>query len=194
MSNDNDDIDDIDVPAFGPGSASISTVIGDEPVVIASTATLRDAARRLSEAGVGMIVVGSTEVVEGVVSERDIVRAVATGVDLDTTTVADVETKDHLDWATVDSTIAEVADEMMRDYGLHRKWFAARPRARREIRCGSSSPPAPAPRRRTRLRPTTADPGSPWRATRRRGWLPRQSDRPARQSSAASHRARNLRL
>lgn len=119
MSNDNDDIDDIDVPAFGPGSASISTVIGDEPVVIASTATLRDAARRLSEAGVGMIVVGSTEVVEGVVSERDIVRAVATGVDLDTTTVADVETKDHLDWATVDSTIAEVADEMMRDYVRH---------------------------------------------------------------------------
>ena len=116
MSNDDDDID---VPAFGPGSAPISTVIGDEPVVIASTTTLRDAARHLSEAGVGLVVVGSTEEVEGVVSERDIVGAVAMGADLDTTTVADVETKDHLDWATVDSTIAEVADEMMRDYVRH---------------------------------------------------------------------------
>lgn len=116
MSNDNDDND---VPAFGRGSASISTVIGDEPVVIASTTTLREAARQLSRAGVGLIVVGSTEEVEGVVSERDIVGAVATGADLDTTTVADVETKDHLDWATADSTIAEVADEMMRDYVRH---------------------------------------------------------------------------
>jgi CBS domain-containing protein len=116
MSNDNDDIE---VPAFGPGSASISTVIGDEPVLIPSTTTLREAARQLSEAGVGLIVVGTSAEVEGVVSERDIVGAVASGVDLDTTTVAEVETKDHLDWATVDSTIAEVADEMMRDYVRH---------------------------------------------------------------------------
>jgi CBS domain-containing protein len=116
MSNDDIDIDDAE---FGPNSAPISTVIGDEPIVIASDTTLREAARRLSDAGVGLIVVGSTADVEGVVSERDIVEAVAGGVDLDTTTVADVETKDHLDWATADSTIAEVADEMMRDYVRH---------------------------------------------------------------------------
>ncbi len=115
MSND----DDIEVPGFGPGSASISTVIGDEPVVVPSTTTLRDAARHLCDAGVGLIVVGSTAEVEGVISERDIVGAVARGADLDTTTVAEFETKDHLDWATVDSTIAEVADEMMRDYVRH---------------------------------------------------------------------------
>lgn len=115
MSND----DDIQDRAFGPGTASISTVIGDDPVVIASTTTLRDAARHLSDAGVGLIVVGSIDDVEGVVSERDIVKAVARGADLDSATVAEIETKDHLDWATVDSTIAEVADEMMRDYVRH---------------------------------------------------------------------------
>jgi CBS domain-containing protein len=114
MSDDTDEI-----RAFGPGTASISTLIGDEPVTMASTTSLRDAARRLVDAGVGLAVVGSAEDVEGVVSERDIVKAVAAGVDPDSATVADIETKDHLDWATTDSTIAEVVDEMMRDYVRH---------------------------------------------------------------------------
>ncbi len=115
-----DDIDEIDeIPTFGPGTAPISALIGDEPVTVASTTSLRDAARHLVEAGVGLAVVGSAEDVEGVVSERDIVKAVAAGVDPDSTTVADIETKDHLDWATTDSTIGEVVDEMMRDYVRH---------------------------------------------------------------------------
>ena len=114
MSDDTDEI-----RAFGPGTAPISTVIGDEPVTLAATSSLRDAARHLVDAGVGLAVVGSAEDVEGVVSERDIVKAVAAGVDPDSTTVADIETKDRLDWATTDSTIGEVVDEMLRDYVRH---------------------------------------------------------------------------
>lgn len=120
MSDDDNDNDtDDELPTFNRGSAPISAVIGDEPLTMASTTSLRDAARRLVDAGVGLGVVGSVEMVEGVVSERDIVQAVATGADLDSGTVADIETKDHLDWATTDSTIGEVVEEMMRDYVRH---------------------------------------------------------------------------
>ncbi len=56
--------------------------------------------------------VGTRDDVEGVASERHIVRAVADNVDLDTASVASIES-DHLLWATIDSTIADVAAEMM---------------------------------------------------------------------------------
>ena len=112
------DIDDFDSPRFGSGDAPVTTFMGEEPVLVAATTTLREAAIALQEAGVGLLVVGERSRVEGVVSERDIVRAVAEGTDLDATTVADVETRD-LFWATEDSTVGDVVEEMMEDYVRH---------------------------------------------------------------------------
>ena len=51
-------------------------------------------------------------------SERDIVTSVALGFDLDETTVERVET-DDLVWATTDSTVGDVAEEMMEHYLRH---------------------------------------------------------------------------
>jgi CBS domain-containing protein len=102
---------------FG-GRATITAYMSDEVVALDPTATLRAAAVALEEAGVGCVVVGTREAVEGVVSERDILRAVAEGIDLDATPVSEVESR-HLMWATTDSTVEEVVDEMMGNYVRH---------------------------------------------------------------------------
>ena len=101
------DIDDFDSPRYGSGDAPVTTFMGEEPVLVGATTTLREAAAALQEAGVGLLVVGERDRVEGVVSERDIVRAVAEGTDLDATTVAE------------DSTVGDVVEEMMEDYVRH---------------------------------------------------------------------------
>ncbi len=113
-----DDSDTFEPVRYDSSDAPVTAFMGEEPVLVSSTTTLREAARRLQDAGVGLIVVGSATAVEGVVSERDIVRAVANGVDLDAVTVAEVETKD-LYWATEDSTVGSVVEEMMEDYVRH---------------------------------------------------------------------------
>ena len=55
---------------------------------------------------------------QGVGSERDIVRCVALGVDLDETTVEAIESED-LKWATQGTTVADVVEEMMENYLRH---------------------------------------------------------------------------
>ena len=62
--------------------------------------------------------VGTTDDVIGVVSERDIVRAVAEGLDLDRTTVADIASR-RLVWLDADDNIGDAAEEMMEDYVRH---------------------------------------------------------------------------
>ena len=116
---DTDDTSLADEPleTFG-GRATITAYMSDEVVALDPAATLREAAVALEEAGVGCVVVGTRDAVEGVVSERDILRAVAEGIDLDTTPVSEIESR-HLMWATTDSTVEEVVDEMMGNYVRH---------------------------------------------------------------------------
>ncbi len=116
---DTDDTSLADEPleTFG-GRATITAYMSDEVVALEPTATLREAAVALEEAGVGCVVVGTRDAVEGVVSERDILRAVAEGIDLDGTPVSEIESR-HLMWATTDSTVEEVVDEMMGNYVRH---------------------------------------------------------------------------
>ena len=97
---------------------TVKSVANDRITMIDPGATLREVAASLDEQDVSILVVGTRDNVEGVVSERDIVRAVAAGLDLDTTPVASIESN-HLRWATVDSTIADVASEMMGNYIRH---------------------------------------------------------------------------
>jgi CBS domain-containing protein len=112
----------VDLPdapeSFDVPHRSIMSLVSDEILMAKSSTTLRAAATLLTNASVGCMAIGERVAVEGVVSERDIVEAVASGVDLDATTVADIETK-ALKWATPDSTIDDVAAEMMESYVRH---------------------------------------------------------------------------
>lgn len=90
------------------------------PVVIVDSATsLRDVAAILSEELIGAALVRRTVIAdgtvthpEGIVSERDISRAVAAGLDLDTTQAGDVMAVD-LATARAQDTILRVATRML---------------------------------------------------------------------------------
>lgn len=100
------------------GGATIASYVSDSVVTTRAGASLREAAALLDQEGVGCVVVGAATDVEGVISERDIVRAVAAGLDLDAVTVGALETK-TLKWATPDSDVAAVASEMLENYVRH---------------------------------------------------------------------------
>lgn len=100
------------------GRQPISNLVSTSIVFVGGTASVRDVAVRLRTADVSLAVVGDEQQVFGVVSERDIVRAVALGVDLDTAIAAAIET-DELKWATVESSVDDVAEEMLENYLRH---------------------------------------------------------------------------
>lgn len=100
------------------GGQAVELFVGDTIAMIDPAMSLRGAAEQLQAAGVGLLVVGTADDVLGVVSERDVVRCVALGVDLDATTVETVESED-LKWAAQGSSIDDVAEEMMENYLRH---------------------------------------------------------------------------
>jgi CBS domain-containing protein len=110
-------MDSAETTFHGP-DASVRTYLTADVVTIASTASLRDAALAMAEASVGVLVVGTTKDVAALVSERDVVRAVADGVDLDGTTAAEIGSTE-LFWIDVDDTVGDAAEEMMEDYVRH---------------------------------------------------------------------------
>lgn len=63
------------------------------PVTISKAENLSSAARMLADEDIGALVVYEPQGVAGVISERDIVRAVADGFDLDDTEVCEYMTK-----------------------------------------------------------------------------------------------------
>jgi len=100
------------------GTQPVEQFMSDSVTIVEPSLSLRQAAERLREAEVGLLVVGTADAVQGVVSERDIVRCVALGVDLDATTVEAVESED-LKWATQGTTVTDVIEEMMENYLRH---------------------------------------------------------------------------
>lgn len=81
-----------------------------EVVSISESESLRGAAKRLVDDDIGaLLVVGSVDL--GILSERDLARAVADGVDLDETEVGDYMTTAPV---TVDlhGSVSEIVDEM----------------------------------------------------------------------------------
>ena len=75
------------VPVTG-GTAGVSIVAADSIATVPATATLQEVAEELVKDEVGLLVVGSRRDVKGVVSERDLVRAMAAGKDPTTTPVS----------------------------------------------------------------------------------------------------------
>ncbi len=104
--------------ATGPNDLPVSALVGDEVERIAADATLIDVAVALHERGIGMLAVGDGPRPAGVVSERDLVRALAEGMDPATTTAIDVA-HTELRWVEPHTTVGEVAAEMMSNWVRH---------------------------------------------------------------------------
>jgi CBS domain-containing protein len=96
----------------------ILTVKGNDVATIEPGVTVRDAVARLRERGVGALVVsGDGRSIEGIVSERDIVRRLADGagvldVQVDAVMTADVRTCGPTD--TVDALMALMTEHRIR--------------------------------------------------------------------------------
>ncbi len=86
-------------------------VVGDV-VRVRLDDTLRDVAVVLRDRDASFAVVGEGDDVDGVISERDLVTAIALGHDLDSTTARDIESH-SLNWAPVTAEVGAVAEEML---------------------------------------------------------------------------------
>jgi len=98
-------------------SLPIAALTGDPVVRVGPTTPLQAIAGTLVEAEVGAVVVGAGERPEGIVSERDIVHAIAAGVDPSTTAGELAHTS--LIWCDAEATVGEVAGQMMDRYVRH---------------------------------------------------------------------------
>jgi CBS domain-containing protein len=107
-----------DAPQFAGARASIEIYMAENVVFADPDATLAQVSSQMMDAAVGALVLGSVEQVEGIVSERDVVRAVAGGADPATITAGELASKE-LVWCEVGATVAEVTELMMERYVRH---------------------------------------------------------------------------
>ncbi|OBG26826.1 histidine kinase [Mycobacterium alsense] len=105
-------------PLPSPGSLPISTVIGDPVARVVADATVADAASAMTAIDVGAVVVGDDERPAALISERDVVRVVASGKDPATVWATDVAST-KLVWCDAEATIDQVAARMMDRYVRH---------------------------------------------------------------------------
>jgi CBS domain-containing protein len=101
------------------GGLPVSTLAADVVARVAQDADLWEVAEALVEADVGALaVVDDDDDVQGVVSERDLVRALAARRD-PSCTEARAIAHTRLVWCDANSTVAEVAEQMMDRYVRH---------------------------------------------------------------------------
>ena len=100
------------------GAAPVSLFTADVVDMISPDASLADVVTELVNDEVGLLVVGTEERVEAVISERDVVRAVGAGRDLAATSVMEVASR-NIVWCDLTATVAEVAELMMEAYVRH---------------------------------------------------------------------------
>lgn len=100
------------------GATAIATLVEEELVRVSPSATLSEVSAVLLEANIGAVVVGDEATVEGVVSERDIVRAIAEGQDPSSTRAIELAST-AIVWCDASATVAEVAREMLVEYVRH---------------------------------------------------------------------------
>ena len=104
--------------AMRGGDAPVQRYLSGVVATVAAEATLREVARKLMAVESGALVVGSTDRVDGVVSERDVVRAIGLGRDLDGCRAADVARTD-LVYCDPSTTMAEVGALMTAESVRH---------------------------------------------------------------------------
>ena len=96
----------------------VASLTGDDVITAEPDATLVHIADILAAQDVGVVVLGSPQQVTGIVSERDVVRAVADRRDLASTRASEVARTD-LVWADGATPVAEVAAEMLEEWVRH---------------------------------------------------------------------------
>jgi len=96
----------------------VAELVEEQIIRVAPDTMLSEVAATLLAANIGVVAVGDGARVSAIVSERDIVRAVAQGYD-PTTTPAEKVASFSLIWCDAESTVAEVANEMMEHYVRH---------------------------------------------------------------------------
>ena len=98
---------------------SIRDVMTPEPVTVAATTTLEQAARHMRDAGIGNVIVREGEQITGILTDRDIVvRAVAEGWDPSQTPVGDVASRELTTISPDEPVDAAVA--LMRERSIRR--------------------------------------------------------------------------
>ena len=100
------------------GSLPVSALSADSVLRVDADADLWTVAAALAAADVGILVVGQGDDVQGVVSERDVVRALAAHRGVGDTTAAEIAHRD-LVWCDAHADVADVAEEMMERYVRH---------------------------------------------------------------------------
>jgi CBS domain-containing protein len=101
------------------GTTLISALVSNDLVRLPADSCLLELGRGLADANVGLVILADADdSMVGVVSERDLVRALADGRDPGTTSGREIASTE-LAWCDTDSTVAEVAEEMMERYIRH---------------------------------------------------------------------------
>lgn len=88
------------------GPVPIVDVMSARVVQVEPSATVREAARRMTEEGVGSVAVCDGSRLAGIFTERDVLRLAAAGTDLDSTSVEDEMTRTLVTVSAEDDIVA----------------------------------------------------------------------------------------
>jgi CBS domain-containing protein len=105
------------IPMSG-GTAPVRVFAAEVVITMAADATVQAVADELAGDQIGLVVLGSVDDVEGVVSERDVVRAIAEALDPLATPARDVAST-KLVWCDASASVRDVAERMMEEYVRH---------------------------------------------------------------------------
>ncbi|MEZ5236492.1 MAG: CBS domain-containing protein [Acidimicrobiia bacterium] len=100
----------------GGMQAPVQRYLAGVVATVSPDASLREVARKLMAIEAGALVVGTCEAVQGVISERDVVRALGLGRDLDQLNAADV-TRTDVVYCTPATTMGSLS-ALMTDQGV----------------------------------------------------------------------------
>ena len=100
------------------GDAPVMVYAADAVITVPGDSTLSAVARELCDDEIGIVVIGTPGHAVGVLSERDIVRAVAKSLDPATTLAAEVASSSIV-WCDRSATVHEAAELMMAHYVRH---------------------------------------------------------------------------
>ena len=100
------------------GDAAVRVYAADDVVTVPLDVTLAAVAKELCDDEIGIVVIGTPDKPLGVLSERDVVRAVAESRDPSTTRAVDVANT-RIVWCDRSATVREAAELMMVHYVRH---------------------------------------------------------------------------
>ncbi len=89
-------------------SLEIKNIMHKPPLYISETSTIYEGAKKMSDENKGSLLIGNDNELKGIVTERDIIRAIAAGKDLNTK-IIEIATKENLITITEDDNITKAA-------------------------------------------------------------------------------------